>query len=75
MTGDDPKLATYREALRAAWIAQPNATTQARYHGFVRRPNVHCYSWIRWVEKNIDVIPWCQELVLKAIELKLGLNA
>lgn len=75
MTGDDPKLAAYREALRALWIAQPNTTTQARYHGFVRKPNVHCHSWIKWVEASIHAVPWCQDLVLKTIEMKLGLTA
>ena len=55
-----------RQSQNNIWLVRANALTDFR---FAKREN-----WLRWVEEEAhkdDGIPWCKELVTRAVTLRI----
>lgn len=72
--GDEQRVLLYGRALKEAWKQNPNRETHSRLTGFVRSQRLARLSWIDWVERNAETIPWCGHLVAAAVTCQLDVD-
>lgn len=67
----DRRIQLYSAALYAMWKAKPSMETMKRHNSFIDCRRGSRVLWVEWVEKNVDNIPWCAELVATKVTLEL----
>lgn len=60
----------YRAALKHLWKQNPTLTTEKRMKAFTNG-GFDKRAWIAWVEASAETVPWCKELVVTAVVLRI----